>query len=229
MVSESRTTTPRGRTERQRVRNRRKLVSAAAELLATVGPEGLTVTAVTARADLGTGTFYNYFQTREEITAAVVHDALASLGVRLDSLTDSMTDPAEICSCAMRHMVASAVSDPLWGWLLVRLGVAQQELRDTIGPLHSRDVQKGVEAGRFSIPDATVATAIYFGGLLATIQSELSGAASDDPGSAFAEYMLRAFGLPDEEAHEIASRPLPPLPELADDHGPLGPPPVRAS
>ncbi|MGC4935073.1 TetR/AcrR family transcriptional regulator [Gordonia sp. DT30] len=208
--------TPRSRTERQRARNRGKLVSAAAELLATAGPEGLTVTAVTERADLGTGTFYNYFQTREEITAAVVHDALESLGARLDLLTEPMTDPAEINSCAMRHMVTSAVGDPLWGWLLVRLGIGQQELRNTIGPLHRRDVRKGVEAGRFSIPDATVATAIYFGGLLATIQAKLSGDGSDNPDSVFAEYMLRAFGLSDEEAHEIAFRPLPPLPELPD-------------
>lgn len=197
------------RTQRQRTRNRSKLVAAAAEMMATVGPEGLTVTAVTERADLGTGTFYNYFQTREEIITAVVHDALEATGQRIDALTKDMDDPAEICSVAMRHMVGTAVSDPLWGWLLVRLGLAQEELRNIIGPLHERDVQMGIDTGRFTIPDLTVATAIYFGGLLATMQAHLNGGSSGDPGSVFAEYMLRAFGLAASEAREMAHRPLP--------------------
>lgn len=197
------------RTQRKRAENRRKLVSAAAELMATLGLEGLTVTAVAERADLGAGTFYNYFRTREELITAVVHDALESMGQGLDALTADMEDPAEVCSVAMRHMIGVAVSDPLWGWLLVRLGVDQGELRSIIGPLHQRDVQLGIDTGRFTIPDLTIATAIYFGGLLATIQAYLNGDISNDPGSVFAEYMLRAFGIGTREAREIAWRPLP--------------------
>lgn len=209
-------TTPSGsRTARQRARNRRRLIKAATELMAKGGPALLTVTAVTESADLGTGTFYNYFDSRDEIITAVIEEALEAMGQRLDALTRDMDDPARIYSVSLRHMVGTAVSDPVWGSLLVRLGVAQEELSNILGPRAERDLQKGIDAGRFAIPDLPVATAIYFGGLLATMQAHLHGAASGDPGGVFAEYMLRAVGLSAAEAHELASEPLPPLPDLA--------------
>lgn len=207
--SERRTGT---RTARQRNRNRQKLIAAATELMATAGPAALTVTAITDRADLGAGTFYNYFDSRDEIITAVIAEALESMGRRLDALTQDMEDPAEIYSFSLRHLVGTAVSDPLWGWLLVRLGVAQEELIAILGPRAERDLKKGIDAGRFSIPDLPVATAIYFGGLLATMHAHLDGSTTGDPGSVFAEYMLRAVGLSALEAHDMAQRPLPPLP-----------------
>lgn len=200
------------RTARKRARNRQKLIDAATEVMATGGPAALTVTAVTETADLGIGTFYNYFESREEIITAVIADALESMGRRLDALTRDMDDPAEIYSVSLRHLVRAAKNEPLWGWLLVRLGVAQEELINILGPRAERDLQKGIDAGRFSIPDLPVATAIYFGGLLSTMHAHLHGSASGDPSTAFAEYMLRAVGLTPEEAREMAERPLPPLP-----------------
>jgi AcrR family transcriptional regulator len=202
-----------GRRARSSAQNRRRLLDAATELMASVGPAALTITAVTTRADLGAGTFYNYFESRDEIVGAVIVEALESMGQRLDALTRDIDDPAEVYAVSMRHMVGTAVTDPLWGWLLVRLGLAQEELFSIIGPRAARDLQKGVDAGRFTIPDLPVAQAIYFGGLLATMRAHLDGATTSDP-SVFAEYMLRAVGLPAAEAHEIAQRPLPPLPDL---------------
>jgi AcrR family transcriptional regulator len=195
--------------------------------MATGGPTALTVTAVTERADLGTGTFYNYFESREEIVTAVIVEALESMGQRLDALTHDMDDPAEVYSMSLRHLVGTAVSDPLWGWLLVRLGVAQEELINILGPRAERDLQKGIDAGRFAIPDLPVATAIYFGGLLATMHAHLHGSSTGDPSTVFAEYMLRAVGLDADEAHDLAQRPLPPLPPLPEPADDVSSAPLR--
>jgi AcrR family transcriptional regulator len=203
-----------GRSARKRALNRQKLIEAATELMAKGGPSALTVTAVTELADLGIGTFYNYFDSREQIITAVIMEAMESMGQRLDTLTREMEDPAEMFSVSLRHLVGTAVSDPLWGWLLVRLGVAQKELMNILGPRAERDLQKGIDAGRFAIPDLPVATAIYFGGLLATMHAHLHGSTTGDPSPAFAECMLRAVGLTAAEAKEMAGRPLPPLPAL---------------
>lgn len=208
--------TPPNRMTRRRARNRERLVAAATELMSSGGPSALTVTAVAERADLGAGTFYNYFDSREAIVAAVVNDAVESLGRRLDALTRDMDDAAEIFGFSLRHLVATAVGDPLWGWLLVRLGLTQEELASTLGPRAERDLAKGVASGRFAIPDLGVATAMTFGALLGTLHAHLRDESTEDPGPVFAEYMLRAVGLSPDEAHDVSRRPLPPLPSLEE-------------
>ena len=112
------------------------------------------------RTDLATGTFYNYFASRDEVIDAVILDAVESLGQRLDALTANMTDAAEIYSFSTRHLMRTAVSDPVWGWLVVRLGIAQDGLLSALGPRASRDLQIGVDSGRFKIDDVSIASAM---------------------------------------------------------------------
>lgn len=211
-----------GRLSRRRVRNRGRLVDAAAHLMAEAGTEAVTILAITERADLGAGTFYNYFQSREEIVDAVVASTVETMGQRLDALTAGMTDAAEIYSSSLRHLIQTAVSDPLWGWLVVRLGVAHDELIATLGPRARRDLMIGVDSGRFQIPDVDVATAITFGALLSTIRAHLDGGRPTDPSRAFAASLLRMVGIPAGEAAELVARPLPPLPSLDDARQTLG-------
>lgn len=202
------------RASRRRVRNRRRLVEAAAALMAEGGPEKVTISAITNRADLGAGTFYNYFTSRDEIVEAVIASTVEITGQRLDALTTDMHDAAEIYSFSLRHLLRTAVTDPLWGWLVVRLGVAQGELIATLGPRCRRDLMIGVRAGRFRIPDVDLATSMTFGALLSAMHARLSGGEPADPEPVFAEFMLRMVGIPDDEAREITRRTLPPLPSL---------------
>lgn len=190
--------------------------------MATAGVEGTTVSAITERADLGAGTFYNYFSSRDEIIEAVVASAVEKLGQRLDALTCGMDDAADIYSFSLRHLMQTAESDPLWGWLVVRLGVAHEQLIATLGPRARRDLMIGVQSGRFHIPDVDIATALTFGSLLSAIHAHLKGNGPADPSQVFAEFMLRMIGIPAGEAHEVAKRPLPDLPTYEEARHILG-------
>jgi len=210
------------RVARRQARTRRTLIQAAGELMAEVGAEAVTISSITERADLGAGTFYNYFSSREDVIGAVVASAVETLGQRLDALTLDMSDAAEIYSFSLRHLLGTAVSDPIWGWLVVRLGIAHSELLGTLGPRARRDLMIGVDSGRFDIPDVDVATAITFGALLSAIHAHLNGGQVGDPSAVFAEYMLRFVGIPADEAAIVAKRALPPLPALEDAQRILG-------
>lgn len=207
---------------RRRARNRQRLIDAAAELMADSGVDNVTVSAITESADLGAGTFYNYFRSREEIIAAVVASAVETMGQRLDVLTRDMDDAADIYSFSLRHLASAALSDPLWGWLVVRLGIAHDELLGTLGPRARRDLQIGVDRGRFSIPDLDVATALTFGSLLSVMHQHLKTDRAKDVSEPFAAMMLRMVGLSEHEAVEVSRRPLPPLPSLAEAREILG-------
>jgi DNA-binding transcriptional regulator YbjK len=64
---------PKSRSERRREDARRRLMKAAYEIIAQRGLEGLIVQDVTETADVGYGSFYNHFSSKEAIVEAVNH------------------------------------------------------------------------------------------------------------------------------------------------------------
>jgi AcrR family transcriptional regulator len=204
---------PQGKRAKKAELTRRNLMAAARAEMARGGSDSLTIASITAAADIAQGTFYNYFTNREEIIDAVIIDEVESLGNRLDRLTAGMTDAAEIYSFSLRHLMHTAVTDPVWGWLVVRLGIAQQGLLSQLGPRAARDLQIGIDSGRFDIPDLSVATAATFGSLLAVMRDYLRSDDKTDPSDIYAESLLRMVGIPAAEAKEISRRELPELPE----------------
>lgn len=192
---------------------RRRLLDAARQLMSDGGTESLTIAGLASRADIGLGTFYNYFETREAIVDAVIYDVVETLGQRLDALTASIDDAAEVYSFSLRHLMGTAISDPVWGWFLVRLGIAHEGLVGILGPRASRDLQYGVDTGRFRLDDVALASGMTFGSMLSAMRTYLeTDDHPDDPSALYAEHLLRMVGIPADEAHEIAHRPLPPLP-----------------
>ena len=201
------------RQQRRREKTRARLINAAKTLMAERGVDAVGLSEITEAADLGAGTFYNYFQSRDDIVEAVAEDAIESLGARLDRLTAEMSDAAEVFAFSLRHLVQQAASDPLWGWFVVRLGVAHPKLIAILGPRAARDLRKGVASGRFTVPDVDIAKSCVFGALLSTLHRVLSTEVAPHVDEVYARTMLCMVGVPAEEAEEIASRPLPPLPD----------------
>lgn len=204
----------KGRRVRKAETTRRRMIAAAREQLAQGGPESITILSITDRADIGQGTFYNYFKSRDELVDAVIFDAVESLGRRLDAMSHDLEDAAEIYSFSLRHLMHTAVSDPVWGWFMVRLGIAQEGLLDALGPRAARDLQIGVDSGRFTIEDVGLSAAMTLGSLLSVMHRYLDGDRAHDPSDAYAENLLKMAGIPAVEAHEISRRPLPRLPGL---------------
>ena len=50
---------------------------------------------ITQAADVGMGSFYNHFDSKEELFEAAVADVLDTHGALLDQLTEYIEDPAE--------------------------------------------------------------------------------------------------------------------------------------
>ena len=214
---------PVGRRERKAEQTRRRILDAAREQMADGGPESVTIGSIAERADIGQGTFYNYFASRDDVIDAVIYDVVESLGQRLDALTEGMEDAAEIYSFSLRHLIQTAVSDPVWGWMLVRLGIAQEGLIKALGPRASRDIGIGVDRGRFFVDDIELASAMTFGALLAAMHSYLDDRTLNDPSQAYAENLLRMVGLDAGEARRVSRLPLPPLPLPRPPQAPVPP------
>src|SRR5919199_5007911 len=83
------------RLERRKARTRAALVRAAQALIAD-GKTAVSVLEITQAADVGLGSFYNHFETKEQLYQAAVEDALEAHGALLDELTTGLDDPAQV-------------------------------------------------------------------------------------------------------------------------------------
>ncbi len=197
---------------RRRERTRAILIGAARRVFARKGIENTPINEITDEADVGFGTFYNHFESKEAIGEAVVAEALASQRDALASVTETLKDPAEVVSVAHRYWIGRATTDPDWAWLLVRVRLSHTIALAELGPFGARDIERGIRAGRFKVANRRVALLGTGGALLAVMRDVLDGTAPRDAARFHAEGVLRMLGLTPEDAAEVARRPMPAIP-----------------
>jgi AcrR family transcriptional regulator len=210
-MSRERTPAPEGRVERRKARTRAALLAAARTLFASRGLEQTTIAEIAERADVATGSFYNYFAGKEQVLESLLEDELSKQRALLRRRQDQVEDPAEKISIAHRHLVLAGESDPDWAWLILRFDLPYRAAWATLGPDASADLKAGIEAGRFEVSNPELALTASGGALFAVIHQLLVGDRSPDADSQHAEGILRSFGVAPAEAAEIARRPLPAL------------------
>jgi AcrR family transcriptional regulator len=203
-------TTPVGRYERTRLQTRMKLVAAAKSVMARAGVEGATIAEIASEADVGFGSFYNHFSSKEEIAEAVFASQTEDLAKVLDMARQGTQDPALAVSFIQRLIIRKAYLDPVWGWFIVRAQGALPQMQTTFKERAAATLGRGTREGRFNIPAIETAIAITLGGLIAVIRNMLEEKLSDSVGAEFADLMLRLYGVAPKEAAFLSRLPLPP-------------------
>ena len=215
---------PRGSRRKRETRGR--LLDAALELMAKKGMEGVAINEITEAADVGFGSFYNHFKSKEEIHAELIKHAFESFADELDVLARGIDDPAELVSVAVRHTLLRAHREPTWGQFLIREGLSAR-LFGRVERL-MRDVQRGIASKRFTVSDPLMST-LAVGGMVLTATTTQSLAAVsathsvtlgkgrfnlDEWPERTAAVALEILGLSPKEAEKVARRPLPPTASL---------------
>jgi AcrR family transcriptional regulator len=193
---------------RRRARTRQKLTDAAAVLIAEKGVSGLRIQEITDRADVALGSFYNHFESKEDLVEAVVSDTIDVRAQAIVARMASIDDPAEVVSFACRRVIRIAYDDPELAWLFVHLDRADVLFEAMVLPYWMETLERGIAAGRFDIGDTHIALTGVTGGALAVMRAVLDRRYGGDADAVFAEGVLRSLGLPHDEAHEIVTRPL---------------------
>lgn len=200
---------------------REKLVEAAFRLMAEHGMDAVAINQITEAADVGFGSFYNHFESKEAIYAAVNEQVFEEFADMLDRLAQDVDDPAEVVAASIRLAVLRARHEPLWGRFLLREGVSLRTLSHGLGVRLLRDIQRGVDNGRFQLVDPLMSFVMAGAGVLGAVAIEVDPDAARSPQAAqfgldaqnvperIAAIALYNLGLPIDEARQIAQRPLP--------------------
>jgi AcrR family transcriptional regulator len=194
---------------RRRARTRQKLTDAARTLISEKGVAGLRISEITERADVALGSFYNHFESKEELVEAVVADTIVALTEAIVARMEQLDDPAEGVSYANRQFVRLAYDNPDLAWLLVNLDRADARFETMVMPYALDALERGIAAGRFDVIDPHVMLTGIVGSALAIMRAVLDGRYGPDADAIHAEVVLRSLGLDRAEAHQIARRPLP--------------------
>jgi AcrR family transcriptional regulator len=205
-------TPPPNRVTRRKQRTRAALISAAQSFIAA-GKLNVPVLEITQAADVGMGSFYNHFDSKEQLFDAALTEVLDVHGALLDELTASLDDPAEAFARSFRLTGRLFRRRPQESKVLLSSGLALLSSERGVAPRARRDVNAGIDAGRFQVADLSLAMAIVGGALLGLGQLLHDEPERDDAQAADAvtEHVLTLLGMSADEAHRICQLPLPDL------------------
>ena len=203
---------PGTRGARRRAETRARLLGAARDVMGRKGVDAASIQEITDTADVGFGSFYNHFESKDAIVEALVDDLYELYETTLDQAVAHLEDPAEVFSAKVRLMLRGVGADPVLGWFLVRVGMVRERFRTGLNYRLERDVQAGVDSGRFHVADVHTAVSAIRGTALMLIWDRLDGAADVTVAETTAEYLLRMLGLDAAEAARVTRLPLPTLP-----------------
>ncbi|WP_225095995.1 TetR/AcrR family transcriptional regulator [Streptomyces sp. CoH27] len=204
---------PSNRFERRRAETRRALIRAARQILAETGDTSASIQVIAERADVGFGSFYNHFESKTELFEAAVVDALEEFGQNFDKHLAGIDDPAELVAAGFRLSARLTASHPELMQVVRRRGLGHIHSDNGLAVRALRDLQAGMASGRFTAVDPTVALSALGGTLLSMVELRFARPDVDGEEAAvnLAEMVLRMLGVPPDDAHEVARRPLPTL------------------
>jgi AcrR family transcriptional regulator len=195
----------------KRERTRAKILEAAFGLLGN--EKGLTVRIeeICAAAHISRGTFYNYFTSLEQLFEVLAIELSHDLNRALVSMVDQIRSHAEGSNAAVQHYLNYARRDPAWAWAMVHLSAFGPSFGAESWEACYRSIANGIEAGEFDVPNAAVGRDLMTGTVMASVRTMLRARSDRAQARVVAFHVLRALGVPDARAREIAESPLPDL------------------
>ena len=201
---------PRG--ARRKRKTRQKLLNAALRLMAENGMEGVSINEITEEADVGFGSFYNHFPSKEAIYETLQEEMIGQFGDAIDAQLALIEDPAEKISVALRHTMLHANDNRDWAKFLIREGFSIKAMSSGLGPRLARDVSQGMISGRFRKYDPELQVLSIGATTLAWMSIQLQSTSANDErnfGERLVQSSLINLGITEDEASRISQVPLP--------------------
>ncbi len=195
-----------GRRERRRAENRTRLIEAAVVVMLREGYDRATIAEIAREADLGFGTFYSHFESKEAIFRAAIDETReVRTHLLLSALEGVDAIPERVATtCALFVQLAGRYPDVTRFLLDARRRAENPGQEAAVFPFGDL-VEEGCESGELELPDPQATVAATSGAMLGLIQEMLAGRLQCSAAAlAAADVSLRLLGLSPREAAEMA-------------------------
>lgn len=195
-----------GRRERRRAENRARLLEAAVVVMLREGYDRATIAEIAREADLGFGTFYSHFESKETIFRAAIDEAReVRTQLLLAALEGVDAIPERVATtCALFAQLAGRYPEVTRFLLDARRHAENPGREAAVFPFGDL-VEEGCKSGELELSDPQATVAATAGAMLGLIQEMLAGRLQCSAAAlAAADVSLRLLGLPPREAAELA-------------------------
>ncbi|WP_285597929.1 TetR/AcrR family transcriptional regulator [Kineosporia sp. NBRC 101731] len=200
-----------GRNARRRSRTRAALIGAAQQILIEGNGANVSIQAITERADVGLGSFYNHFPGRPELFAAAREDATARFRAWIDERIGEETDPVRRLTLNIRLTGRFAAAHPDVSRVLLSRLADPDVFSTAIAPGLHRDVLAVITAQGLDDDDPDVAVIAVSGAIEAVINAAVRQGPADltRMADAIARNVLRMLGVAETDLTKVLAAPLP--------------------
>lgn len=202
-----------GRVAKRRRATRAKLLEAAYNIFAKVGVDDIKIMDVTDLADIGFGTFYNYFSSKDDLASQVLDCVIDDFGRRNDKATRNLrkSNPSLVMPISMRLVMREAAQTPMWQWWALRPDLLVDRMRDGFGRFAKRDIRHGIERGIFDLKldeiDSAWEMAVWM--MVGGVHDIVVGQRPLESEAFVTNSIMRVMGVNHELARQISSTELP--------------------
>lgn len=210
-----------GRLAKKRRLTRARLLEAAYHVMSEGGVDAAKIKDITDRADVGFGTFYNYFESKDQLASQVLDCLINDFGRRNIAATRGVArkDPALVMPISIRLVLRTVMASPLWQWWAMRPDLLVDRMREGFGPFAMRDMREAVRQGIFHLDEANIpdAWALAVWMMVAGIHDVAIGNRPPEIETFVTESIMRLMGVAPADAKRIATTRLPAYPAPAID------------
>ncbi|WIE49826.1 TetR/AcrR family transcriptional regulator [Pseudomonas sp. GM17] len=195
----------------------KRIHEAALRLFAEKQIADVNISELAQAAGLARNTIYKNLDSINSVFEIVASELAAEMNERVDKSAAPGLDPAQRTANGIRFYIRRAHEEPHWGSFLVRYAASHASMQKLWEGPPVRDVLAGLSSQRYSFRQEQLMSVIGMlaGSVLGAISLVLQGHKTwRDAGADTAELVLRALGVPPDEARAFATEPLPALPSL---------------
>jgi AcrR family transcriptional regulator len=197
----------RTRVGRERsARTETRILEAALGVFAEMGPDAPKIDDFVEAADISRGTFYNHFESVDELLSATSEWTTRELIETIETALAGIEGPALRLGVGLRLFFAKAQVDPVWCRFVARVW--------KVGgiELPGRDLEQGLRSGVFRAPSAAAAQDLVFGAVREALLRIGTGSTPPAYGAAMTELCLQGLGTDSRRITAAIKHPLPLLP-----------------
>lgn len=194
----------------------RRIYQAALRLFGEKGIQHVSVKELAENAGVARGTIYNHVESIEALFEDVAETLSAEMNQRLILSFRQLHDPDLRLAVGIRLYIKRAHDDPDWGLFVSRFGFHSTALRRLGASQPIQILMDGIQSNRYNlnIDQLSACIAMLTSSVLGAMYLVRDGLRTwRDAGSDCAELVLRALGVPSQQARQLATTELPMLAE----------------